>query len=182
MIKRLFLALLCVFVMAGATFAEVDMIGNPPGWEYARAYDINDNGTVIGMGVGEVDGVRRLLGYVYDGVTFTTLNSLIYPDTRPYALNNNGIISGNSSGHAFLHDINTGIYTWLPYPGIPNTLHQLMDGINDYNLVVGEVTRTGSRRTAAAYKDGVGFVLAEYSGYQYGSCDDVNNNGEAVCF
>jgi uncharacterized membrane protein len=108
----------------------------PPGWEYAGADAINDNGVVVGHGY---DGTKHM-GFIYDNGKYTKLLPPGWIEASAVDINNNGVVVGkgilgstDSSGiRGFVYS--EGKYTELLPPG---WLNASATAINNNGVVVG---------------------------------------------
>lgn len=163
------------FWYAGGAFTPMPpqpgVAGGPSG--------INATGLVVG---GYSDSQYRQHGYIFDGVSFTTVD---YPGAQHTALvdvNDQGQMAGNywvfGSGRwrGFLYDGAT--FTPLDKPGAYWTY---LAGLNDAGQVAGQqVDTSGAVRTAILYDRGQWFDLAVPGATGWTGAQDVNDAG-AIC-
>ena len=139
-----------------------------PGAEYTSATGINDAGDITGAII-----TGGILGFLFDG---TTWSSFEYPGgslTRPEAINDAGQIVGvywsGSSDHAFLKDGTTFTTISIPGPG-----GNMAYGINDLGQIVGVKGSQAFVGSAGSY------TLLDFPGAKSTAAYGINEAGQIV--
>ena len=125
--------ILCNLIMprlsrAGFTYTEI----LPPGWQSSEAYDINNNGIIVGSGKDETGKYR---GFLYRSGTYKTLLPPRWEEAYARAVNDRGDVAGQG-----LHGEYKGfLYSNGTYTGIlpPEWREAYAYGINNNGDVVG---------------------------------------------
>jgi len=87
----------------------------PPGWQSSEAYDINNNGIIVGSGRDEKG---RYRGFLYRSGTYKTLIPPGWEEARARAVNDGGDVAGQGLARdykGFLYS--NGVYTEILPPG-----------------------------------------------------------------
>ncbi len=108
-----------------------------PGQNVTFAQGINDSGLIVGSATQEAGQRNTILGFLYDGTTFTTLQDGNKAVTDPYGINNAGQVVGSvgiiDSVTGFTES--NGKYTAVRLPGPCNLKYAT--GINNVGEIVG---------------------------------------------
>lgn len=143
--SMVFLAVTGFWAIPSLLQAELtSQIVHPPGWTESSAWDINENGDVVGGGV-DGSGIRK--GFIYSTKTNTYIEILPQGWSGAfyvYGINNNRDVIGREypTSRGFLYHGSTGTYTELPFTP---------SAINNHGDVVG---MAGSGEAAFLYSGG----------------------------
>lgn len=148
-----------------------------PGSTGTCAFAINDHGHVVGTYTA-VDGSGH--GFIYDGVTWLTIDHPGGANTDVYDINNNGTIVGATGDFSALSVTGflrtaSGTFTTIAVPGATYVEAQ---GINDAGQVI--VYAFGSDINTHFVKVGDTLEALNYPGYTFANLTDINNGGQVV--
>ena len=146
------------------------------GSQGTAAYDINDNGQIVGSYQNCSDN-DQAYGFLYDGVSFSSISYPGAASTYLSGINNNGDIVGSyssSSSHGFLY--NGGGFSSLDFPGATSTYAY---GINDSGQIVGAYVDSSGNEHAFLYSAGT-FSAMDYPGATGTGASGINNSGQIV--
>jgi probable HAF family extracellular repeat protein len=122
------------FVYSNGTFTAIDI----PGYVYAQATGVNNDGTVVGFALGSAQGGR--LAWMWKNGQLTVLPDAYGSDVAsPTSINDNGLIVGTDGLHALLWDADGTAYS---LDDLSNAA-AMEDGvgyaysINDSNQIIG---------------------------------------------
>ncbi|MFG0328306.1 MAG: hypothetical protein ACF8PN_00260 [Phycisphaerales bacterium] len=161
---------------------EIDsLVTTGQDWDLLYCAGLNDNGVIIGTGRDPV--LEEPRAWIFDSNTgaLRDMGTLGGFSTEPYAINNSGVIVGQSwtSGgqqHAFV--LENGVMTDL---GTLGGRDSRATDINESGLVVGGAQSPTSPELAVRWDGGQMFVLGTLGGNQ-SNANGVNNRGEIVGF
>jgi hypothetical protein len=148
-----------------------------PGGNLTHLSGINNDGIIVGYATN--DGFYTLVGFVYDGNTFSAIS---YPGsnfTRPSDINNLGHIVGDYGingvfSQGFLY--NGSSFSPIIYPGA-NSIH--VTGMNDHDQVVGVCTTVSVGEVGFVF-DGNSYRPVKFPGALRTVLHSINNNGQMV--
>jgi probable HAF family extracellular repeat protein len=148
-------------------------------WELLSTEDINDAGQIIGTGR-DLD-LKEPISYMFEDGIMTELGTLGGYATTPYAINQAGLIVGQSwtsggQNHAFLWE--NGTMTDLGTFGGRDS--RALD-INELDQIVGGSEMTGGRERAVLWADGRSIDLGTLGGEQ-ANANGINDRGQIVGF
>lgn len=152
------------------------------GGEFSTAYDINDNGQVVGYAATSTSGGRAFLWDSTSGIRNLDPNGIY--DSSAYSINNNGFVVGSTlkggynGGTAFLWDSVNGLQNLGTLPG---DSFSNANAINDFGQVVGRSLDSSNRMQAFLWDSVNGIQsLGTLDGYEGSTALDINNDGEVV--
>lgn len=113
-----------------AKFIYTEII--PPGWQSSEAYDINNNGTIVGSGRDETGKYR---GFLYRSGTYKTLIPPGWEEAHARAVNDRGDVAGQGLARDYKGFLfSNGVYTEILPPGWKEAYAY---GINNNGDIVG---------------------------------------------
>jgi uncharacterized membrane protein len=182
--KKIFTSLIVLFIAFGFSFGVVQKATaatsymftdiDVPGFSYTVAYDINDEGVIVGYYFEMFVGIR---GFLYDGTDYITLSVPGAPFGYARGINNTGEIVGTyfsgGTAHGYLYDGTT--YTTIDVPGARDSY---ASGINDNGYIVGSTINP----TQGYLYDGTTFTPLDFRTSRFGgtSAYDINDSGNIV--
>jgi len=155
------------------------LIQSGENWELLDAADINDTGQIIGTGR-DLE-LEEPISYLFEDGIMTELGTLGGYAAFPYAMNNAGLIVGQSwtsggQNHAFIWE--NGTMTDLGTFGGRDS--RALD-INELGQIVGGSEMTGGRERAVLWADGRSIDLGTLGGEQ-ANANAINDRGQIVGF
>ncbi len=134
----------------------------PPGWNEAKAFDINDNGELVGYGS---TANNNFMGFLYRNGTYTEVSPPGWQLLEIYGINNSGEVVGrvlykDGNMNGFMFD-SSSYFTLLPYGWKWSQTY----AINDNGDVIG-----------------VGSSVSGYRGFIATGTPDINVNPLAIFF
>lgn len=153
------------------------------GGDASSAYDINNDGIVVGSAEIVGNGFE-FQAFSWQNGTMTELPSFIggYADNAAYGINQAGVIVGqayDASGFRQAAMWRNGDIEALQAP--ESSFGARAYAVNDLNQVVGNGWFSGNATTPVIWdENGVPTELSHWSGHYYGIAYDINNHGQAV--
>jgi probable HAF family extracellular repeat protein len=157
------------FLLSGGNFTFFDY----PGSVSTLATSINDSGLIAGF-----DGDVNDNGFLYDGITFTTIQAGNRTRNFIYGINNSGTVVGGAGTPSTTRalELSNGKFKGLNFPG--SYVYAYGTAVNNLGEVVGYTT-DGFSADAYLYKNGQ-IRNIDFSGATQTEAWGVNDNGIIV--
>jgi hypothetical protein len=163
--------LLVALPVYAKTYTYTEII--PPGWTEAKAYGINDNGSVVGF-------ASSGKSFIYNGGIYTEIMPPGWTTVYALSINNNETVVGWDSGdvpaRSFIYS--GGTYTEVIPPGWRSAWASYGQGVNQSGLVVGH-GYTGTTYKGFIYSGGT-YTEIIPPGWSWAVVTGVNDDGNVV--